>query len=69
MADIEHLGIGINTKVDYNSLTRANEETKKFISNLGVLENKFERLKAPSGLSNGFDKVKSSRTSTEADHD
>lgn len=64
MADIEHLGIGINTKVDYNSLTRANEETKKFISNLGVLENKFERLKAPSGLSNGFDKVKSSVNST-----
>lgn len=47
MADIEHLGIGINTNVEYNSLKEAEKTTKKFISDLGVLERRFDRLKAP----------------------
>lgn len=47
MADIEHLGIGINTNVEYNSLKEAEKTTRKFISDLGVLEKRFDRLKAP----------------------
>lgn len=47
MADIEHLGIGINTNVEYNSLKEAEQTTRKFISDLGVLEKRFDRLKAP----------------------
>lgn len=47
MADIEHLGIGINTNVEYNSLKEAEKTTRKFISDLGVLERRFDRLKAP----------------------
>lgn len=47
MADIEHLGIGINTNVEYNSLKEAEKTTRKFISDLGVLEERFDRLKAP----------------------
>ena len=47
MADIEHLGIGINTNVEYNSLKEAEQTTRKFISDLGVLERRFDRLKAP----------------------
>lgn len=47
MADIEHLGIGINTNVEYNSLKEAEQTTRKFISDLGVLEKRFNRLKAP----------------------
>lgn len=46
MADIEHLGIGINTNVEYNSLKEAEQTTRKFISDLGVLEKRFDRLKA-----------------------
>ena len=59
MADIEHLGIGINTNIDYDSLTKANETTKKFISNLGVLEKRLNRLKVPTGLSSDLNKIKS----------
>lgn len=59
MADIEHLGIGINTNIDYDSLTKANETTKKFISNLGVLEKRLNRLKVPTGLSTDLNKIKS----------
>lgn len=47
MADIEHLGIGINTNVEYNSLKEAEKTTRKFISDLGFLEKRFDRLKAP----------------------
>ena len=47
MADIEHLGIGINANVEYNSLKEAEQTTRKFISDLGVLEKRFDRLKAP----------------------
>jgi len=47
VADIEHLGIGINTNVEYNSLKEAEQTTRKFISDLGVLEKRFDRLKAP----------------------
>ncbi|MCT7827407.1 MAG: phage tail tape measure protein [Lactobacillus crispatus] len=47
MADIEHLGIGINTNVEYNLLKEAEQTTRKFISDLGVLEKRFDRLKAP----------------------
>jgi len=47
VADIEHLGIGINTNVEYNSLKEAEKTTRKFISDLGVLEKRFDRLKAP----------------------
>lgn len=47
MADIEHLGIGINTNVEYNSLKEAEQTTRKFISDLGVLEKRFDRLKSP----------------------
>lgn len=47
MADIEHLGIGINTNVEYNSLKEAEKTTRKFISDLGILEKRFDRLKAP----------------------
>ena len=57
MADIEHLGIGINTNIDYDSLTKANETTKKFISNLGVLEKRLNRLKVPTGLSTDLNKM------------
>ena len=59
MADIEHLGIGINTNIDYDSLTKANETTKRFISNLGVLEKRLNRLKVPTGLSSDLNKIKS----------
>ena len=59
MADIEHLGIGINTNINYNSLTKANETTEKFISNLGVLEKRLNRLKVPTGLSSDLNKIKS----------
>ena len=64
MADIEHLGIGINTNIDYDSLTKANETTKKFISNLGVLEKRLNRLKVPTGLSSDLNKIKSSSDTT-----
>lgn len=47
MADIEHLGIGINTNVEYSSLKEAEKTTRKFISDLGFLEKRFDRLKAP----------------------
>lgn len=47
MADIEHLGIGINTNVEYNSLKEAEKTTRKFISDLVFLEKRFDRLKAP----------------------
>lgn len=64
MADIEHLGIGINTNIDYDSLTKANETTKKFISNLGVLEKRLNRLKVPTGLSTDLNKIKASADNT-----
>ena len=64
MADIEHLGIGINTNINYNSLTKANETTKKFISNLGVLEKRLNRLKVPTGLSTDLNKIKASADNT-----
>lgn len=64
MADIEHLGIGINTNIDYDSLTKANETTKKFISNLGVLEKRLNRLKVPTGLSSDLNKIKASADNT-----
>ena len=64
MADIEHLGIGINTNIDYDSLIKANETTKKFISNLGVLEKRLNRLKVPTGLSSDLNKIKASADNT-----
>lgn len=64
MADIEHLGIGINTNIDYDSLTKANETTKRFISNLGVLEKRLNRLKVPTGLSTDLNKIKASADNT-----
>lgn len=59
MADIEHLGIGINTNVEYNSLKEAEKTTRKFISDLGVLEKRFDRLKAP-GFTEQFNRNKNS---------
>lgn len=59
MADIEHLGIGINTNVEYNSLKEAEQTTRKFISDLGVLEKRFDRLKAP-GFTEQFNRNKNS---------
>ena len=64
MADIEHLGIGINTNINYNSLTKANETTEKFISNLDVLEKRLNQLKVPTGLSTDLNKIKASADNT-----
>lgn len=63
MADIEHLGIGINTTVEYNSLKEAEKTTRKFISDLGVLEKRFDRLKAPD-LTTQFNKNRSAVENT-----
>lgn len=63
MADIEHLGIGINTNVEYNSLKEAEKTTRKFISDLGVLEKRFDRLKAPD-LTTQFNKNRSAVENT-----
>lgn len=64
MADIEHLGIGINTNIDYKSLTDADEKTKKFISDLGVLEQRFNKLKVPNTLPTQLGKINGSLTKT-----
>lgn len=64
MADIEHLGIGINTNIDYKSLTDADEKTKKFISDLGVLEQRFNKLKVPDTLPTQLGKINGSLTKT-----
>ncbi|WP_288557737.1 phage tail tape measure protein [uncultured Lactobacillus sp.] len=64
MADIEHLGIGINTNIDYKSLTDADKKTKKFISDLGVLEQRFNKLKVPDTLPTQLGKINGSLTKT-----
>lgn len=63
MADIEHLGIGINTNVEYSSLKEAEQTTRHFIADLGVLEKRFDSLKAPD-LTGQFNKTKESVEST-----
>lgn len=60
MADIEHLGIGINANVNYKSITDADEKVRKLISNLGVLERRFDKLKVPDTLPKQIDELTNS---------
>lgn len=60
MADIEHLGIGINTNVNYASLKEADDQTKRFIDDLGKLEDHLKGIKVPSSLTTQFSKIRTS---------
>lgn len=60
MADIEHLGIGINTNVNYNSLKEADDQTKRFIDDLSRLDSRLSKIEVPSSIDNQFGKIRDS---------